>query len=121
MIYIGNKSNARVAISYSAEAARSFKVSFREHVSIILTATTAAVGDQLKCSSHTLNMASSWIYAREDDIMFKRRIREAMVINCWALTLNRDAGYELPVIYRDVVSRDSQYKSGEKTPNSTNR
>lgn len=91
MIYIGNKCNARFAISYSAETARSFKLSFREHVSIT-TATTAAAGDQLKCSSHTLNIASSWIYAREDDIMFKRRVREAIVINCWASTLNRDAG-----------------------------
>lgn len=91
MIYIGNESNARFAISYSAETARSFKVSFREHVSIT-TGTTAAVGDQLKCSSHSLNIASSWIYVREDDIMFKRRVREAIVINCWASTLSRDAG-----------------------------
>lgn len=91
MIYIGNKFNARFAISYSAATARSFNLSFREHVSIT-TATTAAVGDQLKCSSHTLYIASSWIYAREDDIMFKRRVREAIVINCWASTLNRDAG-----------------------------
>lgn len=72
MIYVGNKSNVRFAISYSAETARSFKLSFREHVSIT-TATTAAVADQLKCSSHTLNIASSWIYAREDDIMKRRK------------------------------------------------
>ena len=32
--------------------------------------------------------------------------------------VTRDAGYELPAIYRDVLSRDSQYKSRDKTPKS---
>ena len=36
---------------------------------------------------------------------FKRRIREAIEIHCQAPTLNRDVGYELPAIYRDVLSR----------------
>lgn len=30
-------------------------------------------------------------------------------------TLNRDAGCELPAIYRDFMSRDSQYKTRDET------
>lgn len=33
-------------------------------------------------------------------------------------SVTKDAGYELPAIYREVLSRDSQYKSGDKTPKS---
>ena len=46
--------------------------------------------------------------------MFKRRVREAIDIFYEAPILNREAGYELPAIYRDVLPDDSQYKSREK-------
>ena len=46
--------------------------------------------------------------------MFKRRVREAIEIFCQVPILNREACYELPAIYRDVLSRDSQYKSRDK-------
>ena len=46
--------------------------------------------------------------------MFKRRVREAIEIFYQVPILNREAGYELPAIYRDVLSRDSQYKSRDK-------
>ena len=52
-----------------------------------------------------LDPSSSSIVVRENDT-FKRRIREAIEIHCQAPTLNRDVGYELPAIYRDVLSRD---------------
>ena len=48
--------------------------------------------------------------------MFKRRVREAIEIFFRAPSLNRDAGYELPAIYWGVLSRDSQYKSRDKSP-----
>ena len=32
--------------------------------------------------------------------------------------VTRDAGYKLPAIYRDVLLRNSQYKSRDKTPKS---
>ena len=32
--------------------------------------------------------------------------------------VTRDAGYEFPAIYRDVLSRDSQSKSRDKMPKS---
>ena len=46
--------------------------------------------------------------------MLKRRVREAIDIFCQAPALSSDTGYELPAIYRDVLSRDSQYKSRDK-------
>ena len=46
--------------------------------------------------------------------MFKKRVREAIDIFCQIPILNREAGYELPPIYRKVLSRDSQYKSRDK-------
>ena len=50
--------------------------------------------------------------------MFKRSVREAIEILFPAPTLNRDAGYEFPAIYRKVLSRGSQYKSRDQTPKS---
>ena len=67
-------------------------------------------------TTETLVITSS-ILAREDD-MFKRRVREAIEIFSGAKSLNRDAGCELPAIYWDVLSRDSQYKSQDKKSNS---
>ena len=45
---------------------------------------------------------------------------EKILVNffCGAPTLNRDAGYKLPVIYQDNLSWDPQYKSGDKMPKS---
>ena len=64
-----------------------------------------AVGDHLRNMRHALDLSSSSIVVRENDI-FKRRIREAIEIHCQALTLNIDVGYELPAIYRDILSHD---------------
>ena len=66
---------------------------------------TSAVGDHLRNTRHALDLSSSSIVVRENDT-FKRRFREAIEIHCQTLTLNRDVGYELPAIYRDVLSRD---------------
>ena len=62
-------------------------------------------------------IASPSILAREDDV-FKRRVKEAIEIFHRAQTLNRDAGYELPAIHRDVSSRDAQYESHDNLSNS---
>ena len=50
-------------------------------------------------------MSSSLILMREVDV-FKRRVSEAAKIFYQDPTLNRDASYELPAIYQDVLSRD---------------
>ena len=59
----------------------------------------------IRNTRQALDISSSSIVAREDDT-FKRRIRGAIEIHCQAPTLNRDVGYELPAIYRDVLSHD---------------
>ena len=68
-------------------------------------------------TTQTLDITSSSILAREDD-MFKRRFSEAIEIFRRAKSLNRDVGYELPAIYWNVLLRDSQYKSRDKKFNS---
>ena len=54
---------------------------------------------------YPLDLSSSSIVVRENDTV-KKRIREAIEIHCQAPTLNRDVGYELSAIDRDVLSRD---------------
>ena len=89
---------------YIGETVRSFEIRFREHVNSTRSSTTA-VGDHLRNTRHALDLPSSSVVVRENDT-FKRRIRLAIEIHCQAPTLNRDVGYELPAIYRDVLSRD---------------
>ena len=79
-----------------------FGVRFREHVNSTRSS-KPAVGDHLRNTRHVLDLSSSSIVVREND-NFKRRIREAIEIHCQAPTLNRDVRYELPAIYRDVLS-----------------
>ena len=91
--------------AYIGETARPFGVRFREHVKSTRSSTTA-VGDHLRNTRHALDLSSSSIVVRENNT-FKRRIRKAIEIHCQAPTLNRDVGYELSAIYRDVSSRDT--------------
>ena len=49
--------------------------------------------------------------------MFKRRVREAIKVLFLSRTnFERDASYELPAIYQDVLSCVKKYKSCDKTP-----
>ena len=59
------------------------------------------MGDHLRNTRHALDLSSSSIVERENDT-FKRRIKEAIEFHRQAPTMNRDVGYELPAIYRDV-------------------
>ena len=88
----------------SAGDGKTVWVRFREHINSTRVLTTE-VGDHLRNVRHTLNLSSSSIVVREDGT-FKRRIRGAIEIHCQAPTLIRDVGYELPAIYRDVLSHD---------------
>ena len=56
----------------------------------------------IRNTRHALDLSTSSIVAREDDI-FKRRIREAIEIHCQAPTLNRDVGYEPGRLSRDIL------------------
>lgn len=45
------------------------------------------------------------VIAREEN-NFRRRIREALEVLCQFWTLDRDLGFELLGLYRDVLARD---------------
>ena len=98
-IQCGNCSKVYIGVT-----ARPFGVRCREHVNSTRSSTTS-VGDHLKNTRHMLDLSSSSIVVRENET-FKRRSREAIEIYCQAPTLNCDVGYELPAIYRDVLSSD---------------
>ena len=85
---------------YIGETARPFGVRFREHVNSTRVSMTA-VGDHLR-----IYMRCALCGKGRDT--FKRKIREAIEIHFQDLTLNYDAGYELPAIYQpeDVLSCD---------------
>ena len=99
---------------YIGETARPFRIRFMDHDNI-RRASTTAVGDARRDMGHTLDFSSSLIIARENDT-FKRRIREAIEIHCQAPTLNCDNGYELPVIYRNVLSCGFHHPKSRQTP-----
>ena len=97
------------------ETARPFEIRLKDHDKARRAST---VGDQIRDAGHTLDFSSSLIIAKEDDTL-KRRIREAIEIHCQAPAMNRDNGYRLPVIYRDVLSGVFHHpKSRDKTSNS---
>ena len=62
----------------------------------------------------TLYINPASIVAREEDMFHWSGPR----IFCRAPTLHRDAGYEHPAIYRDILWSDSQNKSRDKMSNS---
>jgi len=88
---------------YISETARLFRIRLKENDNM-RRASTTAVGDHLRDTGHTLDFSSPSIVVREGDTL-KRRIRKAIEIHCQIPTINRDNGYKLPVIYRDVLSR----------------
>ena len=90
---------------YIGETARPFGVRFREHVNSTRLSMTA-VGDHLRNTRHPTDLSSSLIVLRKNDT-FKRRIREAIEIHCQAPTMNHDVEYELPAIFRHLLSCDS--------------
>ena len=54
---------------------------------------------------HKIKLDDVQVLAREDNY-WKRKIREAIEIKTECPTLNRDAGYDLPAIYDDLLSHD---------------
>ena len=94
------------------KTARPFGVRFVEHVAVTRASTTT-VGDDLECSGHTLDITSSLIFVREDEV-FKRRVRRPSTRFVGLRHWTEIPCYELPVIDRDVLLRYSQYKSREK-------
>ena len=89
---------------YIKKTARHFGVRFVEHVAVT-RASTAAIGDGLKCSGYTLDITTSLIFVREDE-MFKRRVKRPSTHFLGLQYYTEMLGYEPFVIYRDVLLRD---------------
>lgn len=85
------------------ETARSVGTRFKEHSRT--KGTLTAVGEHTKLHQHNIGLDDVQVIAREDHF-WKRKIREAIEIRVQQPTLNRDAGYELPAIYDDLLSHD---------------
>ena len=54
---------------------------------------------------HSITLDNIQVIAQEEHI-WMRKIREAIEIKTQEPTLNRDAGYDLPVIYDKLISHD---------------
>ena len=68
-----------------------------------------AVGDH----EHPIKMDDVKVIAREDN-MWRRKIHEYIEIRTRHPTINRDQGYELPLIYDELLSCDRR-SSGHVT------
>jgi len=95
-------------LDYIGETARTFGTRFKEHANTRRAALTA-VGEHCKNVGHSISMDSCDIIGREDNYL-RRKIKEAIEIQRRAPALNRDRGFELPAIYRDILSRDSAHQ-----------
>ena len=57
---------------------------------------------------NTVSLENTSIINREDNYL-RRKVKEAIEIQRQAPILNRDRGYELPAIYKDILSDDSAH------------
>ena len=65
-----------------------------------------AVGEHLQPTGHTINIEDCSIFATESERL-RRKIKEVIYTYQHAPSPNRDSSYELPPIYRDLLSRKS--------------
>ncbi|XP_072025382.1 uncharacterized protein [Amphiura filiformis] len=66
---------------------------------------THAVGEHKSNHQHDISLDNVEVIGREDHF-WNRKIREALEIKTLRPTLNRDAGYDLPAIYDDLLPLD---------------
>ena len=74
----------------------------------------SAIGEHSINHNHQIKIDDVQVIAREDHF-WKRKIREAIEIRTQKPTLNRDAGYDLPAIYDDLLSHDRSLMGGHVT------
>ena len=84
---------------------RSYGTRFKEHNNTARKNLTA-VDEHLQSTGHTVNIEDCSILATESERL-RREIKETIKIFQQAPSLKRDSGYELPPIYRDLLSRKS--------------
>ena len=97
--------------SYVGETARSLQKRLSEHKKTRDDPNTVTgVGEHCANTGHTINDQDTKILAREDQ-WWRRKISESIEIYTNQPDLNRDQGYELPPIYKQVLSHDVHHHS----------
>ena len=89
--------------TYIGETGRNMGVRFKEHTS--RKGTNSAIKEHLESKNHTCSLEEVKILEKEDD-WYKRKVKEAIMIQRHQPTLNRDKGLELPPIYLPLLSHD---------------
>ncbi|XP_072046843.1 uncharacterized protein [Amphiura filiformis] len=90
----------RCTDTYVEETARALATRVKEHTRT--TAPLTAVGEHKSNHQHDISLDNVEVMGREDHF-WNRKIREALEIKTQRPTLNRDAGYDLPAIYDDLL------------------
>ena len=99
--------------NYIGETGRNMGVRFKEHT--IRKGTVSAVKEHLEGSRHSCSLEDVRILDREED-WYRRKIKEAIMIERHHPTLNRDKGLELPAAYSSLLSHDSYESCDASAP-----
>ena len=89
--------------TYIGETGRNMGVRFKEHTT--RKNTNSAVKEHLEATNHRCSMENVKILEREEN-WYKRKVKEAIMIQRHQPTLNRDKGLELPPVYSSLLSHD---------------
>ena len=99
--------------TYIGETGRNMGTRFKEHTS--RKGTNSALKEHLEAAKHSCTLDNVKILEKEDD-WFRRKVKEAIMIQRYHPTLNRDKGLELPPIYSSLLSRDSHGSCDASAP-----
>ncbi len=70
-----------------------------------ISANTNAVCEHVSRSGHSMDIQCVTVMDKETGYT-RRKVKEALFIQSENPTLNRDQGYELPKVYKQLVSHD---------------
>ena len=99
--------------TYIGETGRNMGVRFKEHTT--RKNTNSAVKEHLEATNHRCSMENVKILEREEN-WYKRKIKEAIMIQRHQPTLNRDKGLELPPVYSSLLSHDPNGSCDSSAP-----
>ena len=99
--------------TYIGETGRNMAIRFKEHTS--RKGTNSAIKEHLEAKNHSCSLEDVRILEKEDD-WYKRKVKEAILIQRHQPTLNRDKGLELPPIYAPLLSHDPNGSCDNSAP-----
>ena len=85
---------------YVGETGRTLATRMKDHTSH--TSQPTAVEDHCRDHGHVISKNNVEVLATEEG-WFKRKVREAIEIKTLQPTINRDQGFDLPVIYSEIL------------------